>query len=165
MTAGDIQNFTPLMEVLCGFNVAFALWDGFTTAITQYEVRLAEDKEEIERVLFDKKSAKDNIFIRRVLRRLHGLKVASTELTNVMRTGKICGLFVAFMNMIILAAFGVYPDLDSGLSELWWRISVTSLFVLVSLAPAAVTWFLVMWKLEKLRKDIADLTGTRAGGL
>ena len=134
-----------------GFNVAFVLWDGFTEAITRCEVKLAEARADIKRAVG---AAKTDDHAAKFQRRAHKLGNGIRRIKILARSGKIQGLSVAGLNMIILAAFYVYPGLDSELSDLWLRGFVAFMIVVFSLVPAVLTWCLVEHEWNKL-KDIA----------
>lgn len=155
MNGWDIQHLTPLMEVLCGFNVAFALWDGFTGMLFAYEKKLASAQEASRQALRTARTKPFRTSLKRDIRAYDQSRIGARKADRVARRGRKWGLAVALAIMVVLTVVGLRPGLGSELSGLWLQVGGAVMLVIVSLAPAAVTWSFVWWKLGKVRRRLA----------
>ena len=144
----EIQSFTPLFEVLCGFNVAFALWDGLGDRIADYIVSRLDIKRRTE--LLKSRAA--------IIERMLGDAdvVSSVDRNTQQKSGdvfrnvgrmverwRMSGLVFASFIVLIIAFAGLHPNCD--LSQLYpdyelplvsWPVAIVTgiRFIFVSLA-------------------------------
>lgn len=157
----EIQSFTPLFEVLCGFNVAFALWDGLGNRIVAYAVsRLNVDSRinhlrakavMVEALLRDAYIvAFVNNSTGRMSRTIGEIAPRIEQTANIWR--RVSGLILAALIMWIIAFAGLHPDYELP----WASWPVVAAFILVSLASVwgAVVGAVLIW-----HKHVRELKG------
>ena len=156
--APTLGSISPLLEVLFALNLAVGIWEGSVQLFIKGLQKEIEKNEEEREFALQDQSGKDNLEILRdiiecVKKGMVEEKNYEGNINSAIQRGKVAGLVVAAIILMVLFLSGLFPNYSLLVS---WKMYCLVFIVIISLLPFMVTLICVKILMKKWSEKVSE---------